>query len=79
MDEIPTIDIPDSLLTKLWDATGTAQGGNKGFFLFYVNKEGIPNCVARPQDMATRLALISIINDYRNIIKNEEEEDDQES
>ena len=67
-------DIPDTLLTKLFDATGNLSGGNKGFYLFFVDNDGNPNCVARPVDGTTRLALTSVIEDYKKAL----EEDDLE-
>jgi len=63
-ERLPQTGVPDSLLTKLFDATGNSRGGNKGFFLFFIGRVGIPNCVARPVNTATRLAIISIIEFY---------------
>ena len=34
--------LPQSLLQKLYDSTGSSTGGNKGFLLVYVNSEGEP-------------------------------------
>ena len=32
--------LPQSLLQKLYDSTGSSTGGNKGFLLVYVNSDG---------------------------------------
>lgn len=52
-----TNSIPESLLSKLFDETGTAEGNGKGFFLFYVNNEGEPMFTARFENTSIRLAL----------------------
>lgn len=52
-----TTSIPESLLTKLYDETGTNDGACKGFYLFYVNNEGEPYMTARFDNIAVKLAL----------------------
>lgn len=56
-------DIPDTLLSKLYDETGQKKS-NQGFYLYFINKRGNPNCVARPVDSATKLGLLTYIQNY---------------
>lgn len=53
--------IPAPALIKLFDYTGNTHGGNKGYFLFYVDKDGDPSCVARFSDATTEMSLIKAI------------------
>jgi len=39
--------LPISLMTKLYDATGSLDGSNKGYFLFYINDKGEPVLTTR--------------------------------
>lgn len=56
-EEIKQTELPDSLLSKLYDRTGTNKGGNKGFYLFFVNGSGDPTCVTKFENNATRMAV----------------------
>ena len=67
------LDIPESLLLKLYDRTGYHGGGNKGFFLFYVDSAGNPTCAENFENQATRMAVKSGIKNFMN-----EEEKEQE-
>ena len=67
-EEFSRSDVPDSLMMKLFDATGNKTGGNKGFYLFFVNKDGDPNCVSRCIDGTTKIALMSAVSDYAKMI-----------
>lgn len=49
--------IPESLLSKLFDATGTASGGNKGFILISVNDKGDPTLLSRVENSTVHFAL----------------------
>lgn len=49
--------IPESLLSKLYDATGSANGGNKGFIITYVNDAGDTTIVTRSENNCVMLAL----------------------
>ncbi len=49
--------IPEVLLTKLFDRTGTPYGGNKGFIFFYVNEQGNPFAVMKFENNSVRFAL----------------------
>jgi len=50
-------DLPQSLLQKIYDATGTASGGNKGFLLVYVNSEGAPSVSSKTENTCVEMAL----------------------
>lgn len=69
-------DIPDTLLAKLFDASGTTKGCNKGYYLFYINKQGNPTCVSKLADPTTRLALSVIIKDCQGAFDDGEEDYD---
>ena len=49
--------IPESLLSKLFDATGSASGGNKGFILVTVNDKGDPTLLSRVENSCVHFAL----------------------
>lgn len=49
--------IPESLLAKLYDATGSASGGNKGFMMVSVNANGDPTIMARSENSCVHFAL----------------------
>lgn len=53
--------IPQSLLMKLFDFTGSASGGNKGFFLFYVNEFGEPTIVSKTENPCVDMALSKLV------------------
>jgi hypothetical protein len=55
------ISIPDSVLTKLYDCTGSPNGGNKGFLLFYVNEHGQPSIVSKTQNVCIDMALSKLV------------------
>jgi hypothetical protein len=49
--------LPESIMTKLYDLTGTSSGGTKGFILFYVNSDGIPSIVNKFENLCVNMAL----------------------
>lgn len=49
--------IPESILGKLYDATGSSAGGNKGFILVTVNGNGDPTVIARSENSCVHFAL----------------------
>lgn len=49
--------IPESLLAKLHDASGTVSGGNKGFILVVVNANGDPVVLSRAENNCVHFAL----------------------
>ena len=49
--------IPESLLSKLHDASGSASGGNKGFILVAVNGNGDPIVISRAENSCVHFAL----------------------
>ena len=49
--------IPETQLVKLFDATGTAYGGNKGYILFYINEQGNPFAVMKFENQAVKMSL----------------------
>lgn len=49
--------IPTSILTKIYDHTGSEDSGNRGFILFYVNSEGSPMAMSKTENSCVSLAL----------------------
>jgi len=49
--------IPESLLSKLYDATGSSSGANKGFILLAVNDKGDPTILSRVENSCVHFAL----------------------
>jgi|DEB0MinimDraft_4_1074332.scaffolds.fasta_scaffold35406_3 hypothetical protein len=72
MEENKHTELPDSLLSKLYDRTGTTKGGNKGFYLFYINAEGDPTCITKFENNASRMGVQKGIE---VLIKDAEESD----
>ncbi len=56
--------LPVSLLTKLYDATGARDGSNKGYFLFFINEKGEPTLTCRTSNECMRSALHRTIDIY---------------
>jgi hypothetical protein len=54
-------DIPQSLLDKIYDSTGSISGGNKGFMLIYVNKDGCPTLTTKTENPCVDMALSKLI------------------
>jgi len=49
--------LPESITTKLYDLTGTSNGGTKGFILFYINSDGEPAIVNKFENLCVSMAL----------------------
>ena len=50
-----------SILTKLFDCTGSPSGGNKGFFLFYINELGHPTFATKTDNVCVDMALTKLV------------------
>ena len=55
------ISIPQSILTKLFDNTGSASGGNRGFVMFYINPDGTPTVTSKTENACVSLALRKVM------------------
>lgn len=64
--------IPPPALIKLFDYSGNKNGGNKGYFLFYIDDEGSPSLVTRFSDSATEMALMKAIEVFVDKVNSEE-------
>ena len=53
--------LPQSLLDKIYDSSGSSNGGNKGFILFYVNKDGCPSMTSKTENPCVDMALGKLI------------------
>jgi|TARA_R110000772_G_scaffold268489_1_gene395744 hypothetical protein len=53
--------LPQSILTKLFDCTGSPSGGNKGFFLFYINEVGHPTLSTKTDNTCVDMALSKLV------------------
>jgi hypothetical protein len=67
------IKIPPSILLKLYDATGTVSGGNKGFMLVYVNQDGVPAIVSKAENSCVRLAIQKALEIYLDVENNSQQ------
>ena len=56
--------IPDSLLTRLFDSSGSIDDGTKGFVLFYINDSGQPSAYSRTANPCVDMALHKLIELY---------------
>ena len=56
--------IPASLLSKLYDATGSQDGSNQGYFLFFINDRGEPAMTTRTSNQCVNVALQRTIDLY---------------
>jgi hypothetical protein len=50
--------LPTSLLSKLFDATGTSDGGGRGFCMFVVDKDGEVCFIQKCEHEFVRRALM---------------------
>jgi hypothetical protein len=53
--------LPESILTKLFDCTGSPSGANQGFFLFYINDRGQPSIATKTENSCVDMALSKLI------------------
>tara|TARA_A200000159_G_scaffold119263_1_gene113193 strand:+ start:258 stop:479 length:222 start_codon:yes stop_codon:yes gene_type:complete len=53
--------LPHSILTKLFDCTGSVGGGNKGFFLYYINDVGQPTFATKTDNTCVDMALSKLV------------------
>lgn len=53
--------LPPSILTKLFDCTGSGGGGNKGFFLYYINDMGQPTFASKTDNTCVDMALSKLV------------------
>jgi hypothetical protein len=60
-DEEVAGNIPQSLLDKIYDSTGSINGGNRGFMLIYVNKDGCPTVTTKTENPCVDMALSKLI------------------
>ncbi len=56
--------IPVSIISKLYDSTGSEDGANKGYFLFYINEDGQPTLTSRMSNACVKIALEKTIQIY---------------
>ena len=50
--------LPQSILTN---CTGSPSGGNKGFFLFYINESGHPTFATKTDNACVDMALTKLV------------------
>ncbi len=61
MKQESIITIPNSILSKIFDHTGSNTGGNRGFVLFYVNPDGTPTVTSKTENACVSLALRKVM------------------
>lgn len=59
-NEEESVNLPTSILTKVYDCTGSPNGGNKGFFLLYVNELGQPSVASHTENDCVTMALTKL-------------------
>ena len=55
------ITIPQSILSKLFDHTGSSSGGNRGFVLFYINPDGTPTVTSKTENACVSMAIRKVM------------------
>tara|TARA_R110000824_G_scaffold365943_1_gene554527 strand:- start:262 stop:492 length:231 start_codon:yes stop_codon:yes gene_type:complete len=53
--------LPQSLMDKIYDSTGSVSGGNRGFLLLYVDKNGCPSMTTKTENPCVEMALSKLI------------------
>ena len=53
--------LPQTLLDKIYDSTGSANGGNRGVLLLYVDKNGCPSMTTKTENPCVEMALSKLI------------------
>lgn len=67
MEKTQDVKLPLSLMTKLYDATGANDGSNKGYFLFFVDENGVPALTTKTSNACANLALHQMVESYLDI------------
>jgi len=49
--------LPESILTRIFDCSGTSSSDTKGFLLFYINSEGQPAFASKTSNVMVDLSL----------------------
>lgn len=61
MKQESVITIPQSILSKLFDHTGSNTGGNRGFVLFYINPDGTPTVTSKTENACVSMAIRKVM------------------
>lgn len=61
MKKESAVSIPNSILTKIFDHTGSDTGGNRGFVLFYINPDGTPTVTSKTENACVSLAIRKVM------------------
>lgn len=61
MKQESIITIPQSILSKLFDHTGSSSGGNRGFVLFYINPDGTPTVTSKTENACVSMAIRKVM------------------
>jgi hypothetical protein len=61
MKQESIISIPSSILSKIFDHTGSETGGNRGFVLFYINDNGTPVVTSKTENACVSLAIRKVM------------------
>ena len=74
-DNLPTFQMPDSFLNKLFELTGNEVEKNRGFILSYVSHDGRPLVYARSETQIIEMGLRKALEKY--LVEMERSEDAQ--
>lgn len=56
--------IPESLINRLFDCSGSIAEGTKGFMLFYINESGVPAVYSKTDNSCVDMALHKLVELY---------------
>jgi len=63
-ENLPAFQIPDSLLDKLYEFTGTASEQSKGFLLTYTDQNGTPMVFCRAGSAVVEMGIRKALEQY---------------
>ena len=69
-DNLPAFHIPQSLLEKLYEFTGSSSEGSKGFLMAYTDQNGAPMIFCRAGSQIVEMGIRKALEKYLIEIEN---------